>query len=276
MGRKFSALILSFACLFSVLCADCDVQARVIHENDLEDYIMEEMSAANILGMGISIVSADKELYCAAYGTAQKTSSDYVLGDLSKSFTAAGIMRMVEDGDLSLEDTVSDYLPKYKSVSDVTVQELLYQTSGITAKQRMSELEVTEKRGTFENAYANYNLLGEIIEEVSGMTYEEYISDNILDPLDMVSTYSLRTENDESEEMLTGYQSYFGFPSALRYQYDKEDDWIQVPSGYLISDIKDMGKYLQMYLKEGDSVLSKDSVHTVSYTHLTLPTMATV
>ncbi len=271
MGRKFSALILSFACLFSVLCADCDVQARVIHENDLEDYIMEEMSAANILGMGISIVSADKELYCAAYGTAQKTSSDYVLGDLSKSFTAAGIMRMVEDGDLSLEDTVSDYLPKYKSVSDVTVQELLYQTSGITAKQRMSELEVTEKRGTFENAYANYNLLGEIIEEVSGMTYEEYISDNILDPLDMVSTYSLRTENDESEEMLTGYQSYFGFPSALRYQYDKEDDWIQVPSGYLISDIKDMGKYLQMYLKEGDSVLSKDSVHRMLYDGVAVP-----
>ncbi len=271
MGRKISALILSFACLFSVLCADCDVQARVIHENDLEDYIMEEMSAANILGMGISIVSADKELYCAAYGTAQKTSSDYVLGDLSKSFTAAGIMRMVEDGDLSLEDTVSDYLPKYKSVSDVTVQELLYQTSGITAKQRMSELEVTEKRGTFENAYANYNLLGEIIEEVSGMTYEEYISDNILDPLDMVSTYSLRTENDESEEMLTGYQSYFGFPSALRYQYDKENDWIQVPSGYLISDIKDMGKYLQMYLKEGDSVLSKDSVHRMLYDGVAVP-----
>lgn len=271
MGRKLTALILSFVCFMSVFCSGSAVQARVIHETDLEDYIMEEMSAANILGMGISIVSADKELYCAAYGTAHKTSSDYVLGDLSKSFTAAAIMRMVEDGDLSLEDKVSDYLPKYKSISDVAIQELLYQTSGITTEQRMSEIEVTEGRGTFEDAFANYNLLGEIIEEVSGMTYEEYISDNILDPLDMASTYSMRTGSDESDELLTGYQSYFGFPSAVQYQYDKGDDWIQVPSGYLISDIKDMGKYLQMYLKEGDNVLAKDSVHRMLYDGVAIP-----
>lgn len=271
MGRKITALMLSFVCFLSVFSNGSAVQARVIHETDLENYIMEEMSAANILGMGISIVSADKELYCAAYGTAHKTSSDYVLGDLSKSFTAAGIMRMAEDGDLSLEDKVSDYLPEYKSLADITVQELLYQTSGIAFEQQMSELEATEGRGTFEDAFANYNLLGEIIEKVSGMTYEEYISDNILDPLDMTSTYSLRTGSDESSELLTGYQSYFGFPSALRYQYDKEDDWIQVPSGYLISDIKDMGKYLQMYLKEGGDVLSKDSVHRMLYDGVVIP-----
>lgn len=271
MGRKITALMLSFVCFLSVFSNSSAVQARVIHETDLENYIMEEMSAANILGMGISIVSADKELYCAAYGTAHKTSSDYVLGDLSKSFTAAGIMRMAEDGDLSLEDKVSDYLPEYKSLADITVQELLYQTSGIAFEQQMSELEATEGRGTFEDAFANYNLLGEIIEKVSGMTYEEYISDNILDPLDMTSTYSLRTGSDESSELLTGYQSYFGFPSALRYQYDKEDDWIQVPSGYLISDIKDMGKYLQMYLKEGGDVLSKDSVHRMLYDGVVIP-----
>ncbi len=271
MGRKITALMLSFVCFLSVFSNGSAVQARVIHETDLENYIMEEMSAANILGMGISIVSADKELYCAAYGTAHKTSSDYVLGDLSKSFTAAGIMRMAEDGDLSLEDKVSDYLPEYKSLADITVQELLYQTSGIAFEQQMSELEATEGRGTFEDAFANYNLLGEIIEKVSGMTYEEYISDNILDPLDMTSTYSLRTGSDESSELLTGYQSYFGFPSALRYQYDKEDNWIQVPSGYLISDIKDMGKYLQMYLKEGGDVLSKDSVHRMLYDGVVIP-----
>ena len=271
MGRKITALMLSFVCFLSVFSNGSAVQARVIHETDLENYIMEEMSAANILGMGISIVSADKELYCAAYGTAHKTSSDYILGDLSKSFTAAGIMRMAEDGDLSLEDKVSDYLPEYKSLADITVQELLYQTSGIAFEQQMSELEATEGRGTFEDAFANYNLLGEIIEKVSGMTYEEYISDNILDPLDMTSTYSLRTGSDESSELLTGYQSYFGFPSALRYQYDKEDNWIQVPSGYLISDIKDMGKYLQMYLKEGGDVLSKDSVHRMLYDGVVIP-----
>ena len=135
----------------------------------------------------------------------------------------------------------------------------------------MSDLKVTGQKGQFQYANANYNLLGEIIEVVSGMTYEEYISDNILDPLEMTSTYSLRMKSGIEEEMLTGYQNYFGFPYASKYEYDEEDDWIQVPSGYLISDIKDMGKYLQMYLKEGGDILSKESIDTMLYQGVDTP-----
>lgn len=265
MRKKIMALVMALTCAVSVLGSSVSTKATVIHETELEKYIMEEMNSANILGMGISIVSPDKELYCAAYGTGYETEADYVLGSLSKSFTAAGIMRMSEDGDISLEDTVSEYLPDYKEVADVTIQELLNHTSGITAEQKMSSLQLTGKRGQFQYANANYNLLGEIIEKVSGMSYEEYISDNILDPLDMTSTYSMRTGSELSSDLLAGYKSYFGFPFASKYEYNQEDDWLQVPSGYLISDIKDMGKYLQMYLKQGADVLSKESVDMLLY-----------
>ena len=269
MKRKIIAF--AVACMLLFLCIDTSVSAEVIHETDLEAYIMQEMSSANILGMGISIVSPDKELYCAAYGASGETQADYVLGSVSKSFTAAGIMRMVEDGDISLTDTVSKYLPKYKEAADITIQELLNHTSGITEEQVMSDLKVTGKRGQFQYANANYNLLGEIIEAVSEMTYEEFISDNILDPLEMTSTYSLRMKNGMEDELLVGYQNYFGFPYASEYEYDEEDDWAQVPSAYLISDIKDMGKYLQMYLKEGGDVLSKESIDAMLYQGVDAP-----
>ena len=265
MRKKLMALTLALTCMISTLGSSISTKATAIHETELEEYIMEEMASANILGMGISIVSADKELYCAAYGAAKDTEADYVLGSISKSFTAAGIMRMVEDGDLSLKDTVSDYLPEYKAAGDITIQELLNHTSGISAEQRMSDLKVTGKRGEFQYANANYNLLGEIIEEISGMNYEEYISDNILDPLEMTSTYSMRTGSDLSEGLLAGYKSYFGFPFASKYEYDVEDDWMQIPSAYLISDIKDMGSYLQMYLNGGADVLSKESIDAMLY-----------
>lgn len=265
MRKKMMAVMTALLCAVSVFCTSIETKADSISENELESYIMEEMSAANILGMGISIVSAEKELYCAAFGAAQQTESDYVLGSLSKSFTAAAIMRLNEDGDLSLEDTVSDYLTDYDAVGDRTIQELLNQTSGIASEERMSDLQGKGKRGEFEYANANYNLLGEIIEAVSGWNYEEYISDNILDPLEMTSTYSLRTGADLSEELLPGYQNYFGFPFASKYQYDTEDDWIRVPSGYLISDAKDMGSYLQMYLNHGGDVLSSESVDAMLY-----------
>ena len=184
MRRKVMAVMTALVCTISILCTGAVGKADSIHEKELESYIIEEMSSANIPGMGISIVSSEKELYCAAYGAAQETESDYVLGSLSKSFTAAAIMHLQEEDELSLEDTVSDYLPKYSAVSDVTISQLLHQTSGISSEERMSNLQGKGQKGTFEYANANYNLLGEIVEAVSGLSYEEYVSDNILDPLE--------------------------------------------------------------------------------------------
>lgn len=260
MKRRIVAALLAVLCSVSVLCTDATAGTPSIHENELEKYILKEMSDANILGLGISVVSAEKELYCAAYGTVADTGSDFVLGPVSKTFTAAAIMQLSENGDLSLEDTVSEHLSGYDAVADVTIEELLNQTSGITRTEQMSDIQAKGTRGKFEDANANYNLLGEIIESVSGMTYEEYLSDNILDANEMTSTYSMRTEADRSEELLNGYQTYFGFPSPVKYSYDSKDNWMQVPSGYMISDAKDMGKYLQMYLKNGGDILSEQSI----------------
>ena len=265
MRKNLIAGIAVIVCIVSALCTSIGGKADSIQEKELENYIINALSAANIPGMGISIVSSEKELYCAAYGAAQEPESDYVLGSLSKSFTAAAIMHLQEEEELSLDDKVSDYLTGYKAVSDVTISELLHQTSGISSEETMSALQGNGQRGAFEYANANYNLLGEIIEAASGLTYEEYISDNILDPLDMTSTYSMRTGADMSEELLPGYQNYFGFPFPVKHQYDKEEDWIQAPSGYLISDAKDMGKYLQMYLNKGGGILSEESVHAMLY-----------
>lgn len=260
MKRRIVAALLAVLCSVSVLCTGATAGTPSIHENELEKYILKEMSDANILGLGISVVSAEKELYCAAYGTVADTGSDFVLGPVSKAFTAAAIMQLSENGDLSLEDTVSEHLSGYDAVADVTIEELLNQTSGIMRTEQMSDIQAKGTRGKFEDANANYNLLGEIIESVSGMTYEEYLSDNILDANEMTSTYSMRTEADRSEELLNGYQTYFGFPSPVKYSYDSKDNWMQVPSGYMISDAKDMGKYLQMYLKNGGDVLSDQSI----------------
>ena len=98
---------------------------------------------------------------------------------------------------------------------------------------------------------------------MTGTSYAEYISDNILDPLDMDSTYSMENISGHEGEMVKGYRNYFGFPFAYKNAYDEEEDWKQVPSGYLVSDVKDMGNYLRMYLQGGGKVLSKKSVRTM-------------
>ena len=103
--------------------------------------------------------------------------------------------------------------------------------------------------------------MGELIESVSGETYEEYLTENILDACGMTSTYSLRQNPEMQEEMSPAYKNYFGYPVAAKYQYNASDQLGNSLFGTcIISDVKDMGKYLQMYLKEGGDVVNPEDI----------------
>lgn len=255
-------LALTFAAS-TLLYGEIHVEAAGYHEYNIEEYVLGELSAAHIPGMNISIVSDEKEVYSATFGSNTSTDEDYVLDSLTHSMTALGIMRMVEDKEISLKDPLSVYLPQYKDIADVTLEQLLQQTSGIPMEAMMDDLWLQQTAGKFEASYANYNLLGEVIEKVSGETYEEYITENILDPCGMSSTYSLRQNPELRDQTASVYQTYFGYPSRKQYEYRSDDKWIHVSGGYMLSDVKDMGKYLQMYLNDNDDIIQSDSIAKV-------------
>ena len=174
--------------------------------------------------------------------------------------TALGVLSLAEDGEIKLEDDITTYLPKYSALKGVTIEKLLHQTTGIKKETMLDQVKAEGKEGIYQNAYVNYSILGELIESVSGETYEEYLTENILDACGMTSTYSLRQNPEMQEEMSPAYKNYFGYPVAAKYQYNASDQWATVSSGYMISDVKDMGKYLQMYLKEGGDVVNPEDI----------------
>jgi CubicO group peptidase (beta-lactamase class C family) len=134
------------------------------------------------------------------------------IGSISKQFTAMLIMQLVEKGLVKLEGNISDYLPYYpKETGDkITVHQLLTHTSGIFnytndpeffAEKRFfphTTEEITKlfsgKELDFEPgtkwSYSNsgYIVLGAIIEQVTGKSYEQVLQENILTPLEMNST----------------------------------------------------------------------------------------
>lgn len=262
--KRIIAAFLACVMVASTMMPFITAQAAGYHEYDMEDYVVQEMDAANIMGISMSVVSDEKEIYSAAFGADAQTGDDYVLGSLVQSMTALSVLRMVEDEELQLDDTLSEYLPEYTGLQNVTIEELLTQTSGISmsAMSKDKDLSVEKKSGRYEEAYANYNLLGKVIEAVSGETYEEYLTENILDPCKMNSTFSLRQNPELSGQVKPVYQTIFGYPNKIKYHY-QEEQWADVSSGYLLSDVKDMGSYLQMYLRNDGEIVQQDSIHQV-------------
>ena len=73
--------------------------AASYHEGDVEEYVMQQLTAANIPGVSLSIVTSQKEIYSVAFGDVKETSSDLQIGALTKTFTTLAIMQLVENGD---------------------------------------------------------------------------------------------------------------------------------------------------------------------------------
>ena len=146
------------------------------------------------------------------------------LASLNKIFTAVSILQLVEQGRLSLEDSLSELLPEdveSDEAGTIQVKHLLSHTSG--AMSGLSKLSFSP--GT-SYAYSNYGYvpLGKIIETVSGMRYEDYLKLYVLGPSGMARTgrYELK---EPVRALATGYapeivdDEFVVAPNPLLHQY---------------------------------------------------------
>lgn len=232
------------------------------HEVEVEEYIIKQLAAANIPGVSLSIVTSQKEVYSASFGDVKETESNLQIGALTKTFTTLAIMQLVEKGDLSLDDSVYQYIPArtYADLSSgISVQDLLSYVPH--NKNFADEFDVYNSDTNLRELSVNakFNLLGQIIEKASGMTYATYIVENIAKPLDMQSTY---TVGENRGTITHGSKNYFGLPLKSKRNVDS-DYWLGVPSNGIISNVKDMGKYMQMYLSAGGKVVSYNAIESI-------------
>jgi CubicO group peptidase (beta-lactamase class C family) len=148
----------------------------------------------------------------AELGVAMRPDAVMAIASLSKSFTAAGILALAEQGKLSLQDDIRRFLPGYPARgATITIEHLLTHTSGISGLADTSDLRaaaapevtVTDLAGDWVRdlppdaapgakwAYSNwgYDLLAAVIERASGQGYPEFLQRTFFDPLGMRRTY---------------------------------------------------------------------------------------
>ncbi|MGZ3443829.1 MAG: serine hydrolase, partial [Polyangia bacterium] len=168
-------------------------------------------------GAAVLVKKGDRVLLRKGYGMANielgvpvRPEHVFRLGSITKQFTAAAIMMLVDDGKLSLRDDVRKYVPEYPQKKGVvTIEHLLTHTGGVPSytsqpafeKHMRDDLSHAELLATVKDlpldflpgeqwAYSNsgYYLLGMVIEKVSGKSYGDFVMQRIFKPLGMTHT----------------------------------------------------------------------------------------
>ncbi|MBR1590883.1 MAG: serine hydrolase [Acidaminococcaceae bacterium] len=205
--------------------------------------------------------------------------SRFRIASISKIFTAAGYMQLVEQGKINLDEDVSRYLgftlrnPRYPS-KVITSRMLLSHTSSIRDypspyvpyKSSVRSFFETENCWTaskipgtyFSYSNLNFILLATIIERVSGQRFDKYISKNVLKPLDIKGSFNLRDFSAaDLQKMGTLYRKTKG--EAGRYYAQIDDRPIELPNASLLAIYKP-GTNAGIFSPQGGLRISPDEL----------------
>ncbi|ATY10251.1 hypothetical protein CU254_07100 [Amycolatopsis sp. AA4] len=207
-----------------------------------------------------AVVSADGKVTTGAVGSDVTPQSPFLLGSLSKSFTAMAVMQLVEAGEVGLDTPITAYLPWFRTAGandPITVRQLLNQTSGLpteagtvdlyepetTLEQRvraLADVVPVSRPGTaFHYCNKNYATLGLMIEQVSGQSYADYLKAHVLAPLGMNRTFT-NLADARRAGLIEGSAVLFG----LNVPRETPDFPGARPDGYLVSTAEDLSHYL--------------------------------
>ena len=244
----------------------------------IDRYVRSEMDAQRIPGLALGIVHGDRIVHVQGFGQADKSGRDvtpetpFLIGSVTKSFTALAIMQLSEAGRVQLDAPVQRYLPWWRVAdpeesTQISVRHLLYQVSGLSKAtgnayatsgdthdsaledrvRALHDAELTAPVGTtWQYSNANYWTLGMIVQAVSGQSYESYVQQHIFDPLQMGNSYTSGTEAVQ-HGLPTGHRYWYGFPVASELPFDRGG----LGSQGLSAGAQDMADYLSLYLNRG-------------------------
>jgi len=211
-------------------------------ERQLDELVRLSERGEGIAGVSVAVMSHGQPVLVRAYGLADVLEQEpmqaehvFRIGSITKTFTAAAILRLEAQGQLALEDPITQYVPELTGANDVTLRHLVTHTSGVpnytdlpwyerhqtektppaSVLEQLASLPLAFPPGS-RHAYSNsgFYLLGLVIEKVSGQSYAAYLESEIFAPAGLGST---RYCPDE--------QSY---PRAAR-GYAREDGLLSAP-----------------------------------------------
>ena len=246
--------------------------------SEIDSYLESLVNRLKIPGLTVAATQNDTVIYTGAFGftnidTKQPMRAENVFhwASVSKTFVGTAIMQLVEKGKIDLDEKLVTYLPYFKQKDpyyrDITIRQMLNHTSGIGdvadyewdkpqfdggALERFVRGIANDKM-KFEPgkdwSYSNtaFETLGHVIAKVSGVPFETYIRENILDPLEMTTTSFIYSEIPDSLKV-SGHQWAAKPVVSKVYPYNRR----HAPSSTLNSNVVEMTHYAIAHLNRGE------------------------
>ena len=277
-------VVAAFAVLF--FAAPASALQQSTSENQMmqvEAALLAAVPEANGPGAVVLIARGEKVFVSSARGVADlewgiplAPSQTFAIASITKTFTAAAVVKLAEDGRLSLDDTLSTYVPEFGDTSGITIRELLSHTAGVSDRAILSEgptgflrqdivladlvkqiatqpLDFNHgRRQRYSNA--GYILLGAVLEKVTGKTWDAAIRDLVIAPAGLSETGYAPIST-----IIPGRVAGYTNDTADRTLANAEYISLSVPAsaGGLVSTVGDLHRWMRA-LVNGEIVSSEN------------------
>lgn len=243
----------------------------------LDNLLKKTLSESEVPGLALAVTTAEDMIYVSAFGVRNIVTKDplrvehiFHLASVSKPFAATAILQLAEQGKLDLSQKLVSILPYFKLAderyADITLYQILNHTSGMPdeedyewykpqydegAAERYVRSQVSRKLLTAPGekfAYSNiaFDILGDVVAKVSGKNFEDYVTQNILAPLEMnESSFLFQTIK---KDLLVSPHSWDQKPVVSEhYPYNRR----HAPSSTLNSNVLEITHWIQANLNRG-------------------------
>lgn len=294
----FTKVVLLSIAILTVSFPAVSSEKKANEEKALKD-LQQIMSETKAVGLAVAVVKDGKIIFLKSLGKKNLednielgTKDIFRIASISKSFTATAIMQLKEQGKLKLDQDVSELIgfrvrnPKYPEIP-ITVKMLLSHSSSLCDSLGYFELDVVnpDKNPGYAKAYHYYapgekydycnlgfNILGTLVEKLSGERFDNYIHNHIIKPLGLYGNHNV--DSLDASRFVTLYQDEAGVGKASPQPAAYRSRAAEIASGYIMGystplfsptggvkiSAEDLAKYMIMHMNYG----KKGSVRIIS------------
>lgn len=257
-------------------------QQQLIIPPGFDEYVERVLQSFQVPGVGIGIVKDGKIVLAKGYGVKKlgdpspvDENTLFSIASNSKAFTSTAMAILVDEGKLKWDDRVVKYLPWFKMSDDyvtthLTLRDLFVHQSGLTPyandvllfppstftrKELLSKLKDVKLSYDFRTVYAYDNILylaaAEVIEEVSGMTWEDFVKSKIFDKVGMNRSISRFSTLRGHSNIAYSHAMRDGKISVINGFFEQNIGDASNPAGGVVSSAYDMSRWLITQLDSG-------------------------